>query len=77
MEWGLTPDQWRARSVDDRGRMMAHVWLKSTREAYAAEARMPEEKPDPKKGNTTGGMSQFRAMKQAMTPPPGWKPAGS
>lgn len=54
---------------------MAHLWIKSTREAYSAEARMPV---DPKKkGNATGGMQQFKQLKQMMAPPPGWKPPAS
>jgi len=35
--FGLWPATWRAQSVDDRARMMAHVLYNATREAYVAE----------------------------------------
>lgn len=33
-EWGLTPQQWRRESVDDRAQMMAVVMFDRTIEAY-------------------------------------------
>ena len=75
LEWGLCPDGWRQQSIDDRARMLAHVWLKATREAYSAEGRLFEtDAPGKDRKNATGGMKQFDQLKQLMRPPPGWQP---
>ena len=58
LEWGLCPDEWRQKSIDDRARMLAHGWIKATREAYAAEGRLFEaERGKDEKPNAAGGMA--------------------
>ena len=75
LEWGLCPDEWRQKSIDDRARMLAHGWIKATREAYAAEGRLFEaERGKDEKPNAAGGMRQFDQLRQMMKPPPGWQP---
>ena len=76
-EWRLTPDEWRARPVHVRAEMLAHIWIKDTREAYSAQGRLydPEEQKKRTEGrNNTGGMAVLKQFRQSMRPPPGWKP---
>lgn len=81
-EWRLTPDEWRAKPAHVRAEMLAHIWIKDTREAYSAQARMYETEEAKKKngaktgGNNSGGMAMLQQFRQNMRPPPGWKPGG-
>lgn len=75
--FGLCPGSWRAQSVDDRARMMAHVMLSATREAYMAERIKKRAEKDAAavgagkaggRGRPAGttGMNAYEAQRAAM-----------
>lgn len=57
--WRLSPSQWRALPVDDRGQMMAHDQYEAITAAYRDEWR--ESKKD--RGNAS---NDFEAMKKRL-----------
>lgn len=63
--WGKSPSEWRALSVDDRGWMMATDYFESTLENYRSEWRETHRKDGKGKGRSEAE-NDFTAMKKRL-----------
>lgn len=70
--WGMAPDQWRARTEDDRARMMAQVQYEAAYQAWAQDQITEQARKDGGRGASAGGDERpehpmFAAMKRRLS----------